>query len=231
MCQEWLFSCLSPSSFSLDNSDNGRSDLEEASDNSFDISVEFDNQPSSSPAIESSVYNSETGEDDAYANTKPVDPQPISRIGMGRPEHKYVACNECGKYCCSRRYHCVECIGSSMDLCLGCVAKGVWCIDLTHQLYRRAKWKPTAVVFHRTHDVSQELRVCRIGDGKQKRVAFQLGRNYRAFLYDSPPVVHPEKPLVVWPLTGDCLLFGDMALNKAFEQRIRMTNERKGEDR
>ena len=45
-------------------------------------------------------------------------------------------------------------------------------------------------------------------------------------LYDSPPVIHPTKPLVVWPLCGGDVLFADLEGKSYFIRRARTTTRK-----
>ena len=50
---------------------------------------------------------------------------------------------------------------------------------------------------------------------------FEFSYPLRYSLYASPPVIHPSWSLVVWPLSGGEVLFGDFARNKYFTRRLR----------
>ena len=45
-------------------------------------------------------------------------------------------------------------------------------------------------------------------------------------LYDSPPAIHPTKPLVVWPLCGGDILFADFEGKSYFIRRARTTTRK-----
>ena len=45
-------------------------------------------------------------------------------------------------------------------------------------------------------------------------------------LYDSPPAIHPNKPLVVWPLSGGDVLFADFEAKSYFIRRARTTTRK-----
>ena len=45
-------------------------------------------------------------------------------------------------------------------------------------------------------------------------------------LYDSPPAIHPTKPLVVWPLCGGDVLFADFEAKSYFIRRARTTTRK-----
>ena len=47
-------------------------------------------------------------------------------------------------------------------------------------------------------------------------------------LYESPPAIHPTKPLVVWPLSGGDVLFADFKGKSYFIRRARTTTRKSG---
>ena len=47
-------------------------------------------------------------------------------------------------------------------------------------------------------------------------------------LYESPPAIHPTKPLVVWPLSGGDVLFADFKGKSYFVRRARTTTRKSG---
>lgn len=53
------------------------------------------------------------------------------------------------------------------------------------------------------------------------RRAFSFSQQLAFLLYESPPVVHPSAPLVVWPLSAGGVLFGDFANNTYFVRKLR----------
>ncbi|PVF92590.1 hypothetical protein CPB86DRAFT_176028 [Serendipita vermifera] len=52
---------------------------------------------------------------------------------------------------------------------------------------------------------------------------FHLTRSISFKLYDSPPVIHPFKPLMVWPLSGGDVVFIDSSQKTYFVRRLRPT--------
>ena len=48
---------------------------------------------------------------------------------------------------------------------------------------------------------------------------FHYEEAFPVLLYDSPPVMHPSKPMVVWPLYGGNILFGDFISKSYFIRR------------
>lgn len=55
---------------------------------------------------------------------------------------------------------------------------------------------------------------------------FQFVQPLPIMLYDSPPAIHPTKPLVVWPLCGGDVLFADFEGKSYFIRRARTTTRR-----
>ena len=52
---------------------------------------------------------------------------------------------------------------------------------------------------------------------------FEYSCPLRFMLYDSPPAVHPQESLVVWPLGGGDLLFADVFAKTYFTRRLRLS--------
>ena len=57
------------------------------------------------------------------------------------------------------------------------------------------------------------------------KLLFELSPTLPLLLYDSPPIIHPTKPLVVWPLFGGDILFVDFEGQTHFTRRTRVTTE------
>ena len=55
---------------------------------------------------------------------------------------------------------------------------------------------------------------------------FEYSCPARFMLYDSPPAVHPQESLVVWPLGGGGLLFADVAAKTYFTRQLRPSASR-----
>lgn len=91
--------------------------------------------------------------------------------------------------------------------------------------------KLTSVAFQQSYDVKQELKAYRTISSEEKTVVFHFRLKKLKFLYDSPPILHERHSLVVWPLSGDCLLFGDMDQNAFFEQKISIAGSKKSKQR
>ncbi|KAF6217408.1 hypothetical protein HO133_006924 [Letharia lupina] len=55
---------------------------------------------------------------------------------------------------------------------------------------------------------------------------FTFTHQLPVMLYDSPPAIHPKKPLVVWPLYGGDVLFADFEGKSYFIRRARTTTRK-----
>ena len=58
------------------------------------------------------------------------------------------------------------------------------------------------------------------------RQLFKFTHQLPIMLYDSPPVIHPTKSLVVWPLCGGDVLFADFEGKSYFIRRARTTTRK-----
>lgn len=55
---------------------------------------------------------------------------------------------------------------------------------------------------------------------------FRFSQTLPLMLFDSPPAIHPTKPLVVWPLSGGDILFADFEAKNYFTRRARPSTRR-----
>jgi hypothetical protein len=67
------------------------------------------------------------------------------------------------------------------------------------------------------------LQVFDTSEGACRRL-FHFKRPLRVMLYDSPPIIHPFKPLIVWPLSGGEVLFADSIGQSWFTRKLRASN-------
>ena len=67
------------------------------------------------------------------------------------------------------------------------------------------------------------LQVFDTSEGACRRL-FHFKRPLSVMLYDSPPIVHPFKPLIVWPLSGGEVLFADYIGQSWFTRKLRASN-------
>ncbi|KAK4158889.1 hypothetical protein QBC43DRAFT_362999 [Cladorrhinum sp. PSN259] len=182
----------------------------------------FEVYSDSEPASDNDIY---------YAEPAPAnkEPEPGS-VSIGRPKVLYL-CDACGRRCYRERYNCLECEGGRFDLCLRCKRNGRWCFDLTHKLYRITKEVLKEAISKRKCDTRQELTAYQTqtpwGRDMPYTVLFRFRKKYPVLLYNSPPVIHQKHDLVIWPLTNTRLLFGDLKLQKCYEQRIKTPGSKK----
>lgn len=62
-----------------------------------------------------------------------------------------------------------------------------------------------------------------MGDSSQAVRAFHYDNDIPAMLYQSPPVLHPHQPLLVWPLAGGEILFADYMEKTYFVRAVMPT--------
>jgi hypothetical protein len=67
------------------------------------------------------------------------------------------------------------------------------------------------------------LQVFDTSEGACRRL-FHFKRPLHVMLYDSPPIIHPFKPLIVWPLSGGEVLFADYIGPSWFTRKLRASN-------
>lgn len=193
--------------------------------------------PGSSDDDSSKVYSegeSVSDHDDIHhAEPAPSnrDPEPGS-VSIGRPKVFYL-CDSCGRRCYRERYNCLECEEGRFDLCPRCKRDGRWCFDLTHKLYRITGEVLKGAISRRKCDIRQELIAYRTqtpgGLAGPYEVLFRFKKKYPVLLYNSPPIIHQKHDLVIWPLTNTRLLFGDLRLQKYYEQKIKAPGSKKCE--
>lgn len=53
---------------------------------------------------------------------------------------------------------------------------------------------------------------------------FHYEQNVPVMLYDSPPIIHPTRPLIVWPISCGDILFADYEENRYFLRQSRATS-------
>jgi hypothetical protein len=95
-------------------------------------------------------------------------------------------------------------------------------------MYRTVNLKVTGVASRMNFTAQQELNVYRTDSNDKKTRIFRFRRNYGTMLYDSPPIIHPKHPLVVWAVSGERILFADFEANTFFEQKINSVMSKRG---
>lgn len=80
----------------------------------------------------------------------------------------------------------------------------------------------------RKRDAKVQQGVLKIYDlaGSPPTQFFTFKHELPIMLYESPPVIHPTKPLVVWPLCGGDVLFADFEGKSYFVRRARTTTRK-----
>jgi len=174
-------------------------------------------------------YDESESEDDEFLSLVPPQQAVLEHEAGILPVHGGgIYCDGCGADPLWQYYHCIKCKEDDFDLCCRCERRGRWCFDQSHQLFRmvasnagpKAVWMATRCNFR----IRQEIMVFQNGEqGAEGKVLFYLRKKYSRLLYQSPPAIHPQHHLVVWPLTGRILLFADFQANKFFEQKIKST--------
>lgn len=81
---------------------------------------------------------------------------------------------------------------------------------------------------HRKRDAKVQQGILRIYDltASPPTPVFTFTHPLPIMLYDSPPAIHPTKPLVVWPLCGGDVLFADFEGKSYFIRRARTTTRK-----
>lgn len=146
----------------------------------------------------------------------------------------YHCCDLCWTYLAPREYRelgikhstfyqCSQCPShASYDICSACFDKGAWCKDRAHLLSRaylsyrdkRVYWEDgvsqqTAKPLVRILMEGREKGLER-GSTDQTTHSFQYKRRFAHTLHSSQSVIHPTLPLLIYPLDGRDLLFGDL---------------------
>ncbi|KAI1105315.1 hypothetical protein F4804DRAFT_304514 [Jackrogersella minutella] len=182
---------------------------------------------SSESESEDSCIGGDLSEDEIIeAEPAEIYAEPLCPVGISQPQSKKI-CDCCNRGHLREWYHCIICNNGDLDLCESCESRGMWCLDLEHQLYRIVNRKPTGVVSRRNFSVRQELVVYQMDKPENERLVFHFRNKYPTMLHDSAPVIHPTKPLVVWSLCDSLLLFADFNNNTYFEQKIKAKTSKK----
>lgn len=137
------------------------------------------------------------------------------------PRTKNIHCDWCWKKCPIRWYHCTVCVKDDFDLRHACVRQGYWCLDKSHQLYEMDQVGTLGVTSSIGFKLRQELKVYDTATGTPKPL-YHFSMKYDTMLHDSPPAIHPNHSLVVWPLSGSQLLFADLRPIAILSRRLRL---------
>lgn len=115
-----------------------------------------------------------------------------------------------------RCFPCADCV--SWDICEVCFGKGKWCRNRSHPLHMGTYWFRSKKVFYRRIVSSSDatpltnIVVERHLSGQEsaRMHVSRFTRRLSSMLHDSSPVIHPNIPLLVFPLDGRELLFMNM---------------------
>ena len=133
----------------------------------------------------------------------------------GQPRASSKCCDSCREALFETWYHCATCAMSNYDLCHDCVKSGKWCLDKEHQLYEEVSEVGVVSVISWSHFIlGQELLVFDTTSTMDKPI-FTHSLSESAALHQSAPSVHPQLPLVVWPICAEKLLFIDTSKRNA----------------
>jgi hypothetical protein len=149
----------------------------------------------------------------------------INSVQQGKKKGRFWTCNGCEASEMKRFYQCELCAKeNTFDLCQGCIDQSKWCRDKFHVLSKmrlNSRGRPR-------HCGWLWLNDCRSGrcliverldaSGADLPVIFRFQgpESSSKALFDSPPRMHPTKPLLVWPLGGWQMLYADIEANKYF---------------
>lgn len=174
-----------------------------------------DGLPGISP-LSTSTYST-SGDDSDVEHDYPQ----VSRHSRGGMD-----CDACDGKNMKEYYQCLPCGGrNSFDLCKLCIKTGKWCRKSCHQMVH-------IIVDRGVHTRQEKVTIndcCpnqfvlaeRVDSNGKSTTIFKFMDSTSAILYDSPPAIHPTKPLMVWPLGNNKLLYADLGYNAFFTRRIR----------
>lgn len=120
-------------------------------------------------------------------------------------------------------YQCTLCDAEGWDMCSDCFAKGEWCLKNNHQLLkmvgRKNRFLTIGTVCRNDARPGVNITVQRNRLSGTETV-FRYTTTSPSLLYESPPVLHPTLPLLVYPLDGRRFLFANLVENTYFMHRI-----------
>jgi hypothetical protein len=158
-----------------------------------------------------------------------VDTQPM----ISNESHPFkFRCDRCGAGHLIRFLQCRICIpGNTFDICLQCSENGKWCLNKKHQL-RRVSFNFTKREFvtETLCSIDTSVRGTYIKvhrEGCDGRVAvFKFSNLVSQSLYDSPPCIHPKKPLLVFAISSTKILVAAIESNSYFIQDLPLPCEK-----
>lgn len=166
-----------------------------------------------------SIYSQSSHDDEAEAEALGNKPENNYTVSIVEPKLD-VECCLCWEDLPSRRYTCNIC---KVSLCRRCVGyRRKWCPDKNHQLYDLLNGNLVGAILRAKFVIKQELHIFQTLNGIEvTKKLFAFRERYESLLHESPPVIHLQHPLAVWPLSGSQILFADFEQNKYFLQKIR----------
>jgi hypothetical protein len=102
--------------------------------------------------------------------------------------------------------------------------EGLWGMEVDARLGARFHGRPLGQTYADMRSAREPtvlLTALQYDDNSTPTRLFEYSCPLRFMLYDSPPAVHPQESLVVWPLGGGDLLFADVAAKTYFTRQLR----------
>lgn len=133
-----------------------------------------------------------------------------------------VECDTCPDKNLLLYYRCMLCAPKQcFDICSRCFDRGIWCKDKGHQLrkmsYNFEKRKFTMrEILSASHSKPGLYIKVQLQLPDEVHTVFQFSDPTERILYQSPPIIHPSKPLLVYPLDGLRFLFANLEDNTYF---------------
>ena len=102
----------------------------------------------------------------------------------------------------------------------------LWGMEVDARLDALSRGRPLGQTYHdmrspNAREPTVLLTALQYDDNSTPTKLFEYSCPLRFMLYDSPPAVHPQESLVVWPLGGGDLLFADVAAKTYFTRYLR----------
>ena len=170
----------------------------------------------SSESSDDEIYNRQiNGDDDLDFPNDYEYPVEIA----GQPLDKTEICNKCGEVQLQTWYHCAVCFYGNYNLCHQCVKDGNWCLDQKHQLHEEVNGVGVVSVISWSDFVLGQKLLVFDTTSTMENPIFTYSMVESASLHRSAPAVHPQLPIVVWPICAEKLLFADISKTKTSKKR------------
>ncbi|KAF7338401.1 Nacht and ankyrin domain protein [Mycena venus] len=98
--------------------------------------------------------------------------------------------------------------------------EGLWGMEVDARLGALSHGRPLGRDGN-TREPTVLLTALHYNDEATPTKLFEYSCPLRFMLYDSPPAVHPQEPLIVWALGGGDLLFADVVAKRYFTRQLR----------